>query len=645
MTSTTFLGPPITSVGAEGFVGDRFKLAGDWGTDSFELARDMVDALAGFGIEPLGIKPSDLSGNYALQVTAPEEPEVPRDVNFEGLGDPPEPPAIDLPSVPSAGTAPTFSKGPPTLNFGLRPQRFTQPAPSFKGDLIDVTGLIPDRPDLAFPSLPPLDDIAPPPKPSLIRDFEFDDSLRPVKDITLPDFEWMKEYEVIEYSSELLDEVRTEVSRMLKSGTGLPPAIEQMIFDRSRGREDAVSEQALMEALDDWASKGFSLPSGILDAKREKIRQEAQNRTSTLNRELTVYVHEKEIENLRFAIQQGVALESILGQLHVSQEQLKLQLATSIMEALMNRFRAEVDMYNADVNAFRVEAEIFRERVRAEMTKVELYRAELEAERLKGELNQQRVQLYRAQLEGISALVNIYNAEMQGAEIAARVNDGVLRNYGLELQAFSAQVQANAEQFRAYATEVEAEVSKVRGYEAETRAFSARVQGYAAQVESTMIQPRMEIEKARAEADVYRAEVSGFMSRVSAEQARVQGLVSAYQAKAGVFSSHAQMYTADVGAEVAQLRLNFENMRSGAEMNLKAEDMKLNEGLQRSAQLLEAMKGAAQAASQLAAASFSAVNASASVSESASAGNSWSDSYQRSQSTSASGELASKVSF
>lgn len=643
--ATTYIGPPITSVGAQGFVGDRFSLAGTWGTESFDLAREMIDNLSGFEIESLGITPANIAGNYSIQVSAPDAPDIPDDSDFTINDQLPSRPSIQLPTIPSAGTAPTFSRNAPNLQFGGRPQRFTQSAPNFKGSLINIQGLIPSRPNISFPQLPALDDIAPPPKPDVIRNFEFDESLRPVKDIDLPDLGWMQDYEIPEYSSGLLDEVRTEVSRMLKSGTGLPPAIEQMIFDRSRGREDAVSEQALMESLDDWASKGFSMPSGILDAKRERIRQESQNRASTLNRELTVYVHEKEIENLRFAIQQGVALESILIQLHTAQEQLKLQLATSIMEAMMNRFRAEVELYNADVNAFRIEAEIFRERIRAEMSKVELFRAELEAERLKGELNQQKVQLYRAELEGVEALVNVYATEMQGAEVASRVNDGLLRNYGLELQAYTSQIQANAEQFRAYAVEVEAETSKVRGYEAEVRAFSARTQAYAAGVEAQNIRPRLEIEKVRTEADVYRAEVSGFQAKVAAEQARVQGVLAAYQAKAGIFSSHAQIYSADIGAQAAQLRLNFENARADAELNLKAEDMKLNEGLQQSAQLLEAMRGASQAASQLAASSFSAVNASASVSESASAGNSWGNSYQRSQSTSAAGELSGSVTF
>lgn len=482
---------------------------------------------------------------------------------------------IEMPEMPEinvddfeidAGPVPEFSGIAPELDFGVAPSPERPPVPEPPDDLIDVNAYIPDTPDLEFPALPTLDELNLPEPPDINRNIEFDEELRPVKDITLPDLSLLEQHEIKEFTPELLEEVRTEVSRMLKGGTGLPPAVEQMIFDRSRVREDAVSDEQMMDSLDDWASRGFSMPSGVLDAKREKLRQQRQDRAATLNRELTIYVHEKEIENLRFAIEQGVAAERLYFEIHLSTEQLKLQLASTIAEVLINRFRAEVELYNADVAAFRVEAEIFRELIRAELTKVELYRAEIEAERVRGEINSQRIEIYRGQLEGINSLVNVYATQMRAAEIVGRVNEGKLRNFGLEIQAFSSQIQANAEEFRAYVAQVQAETAKMNGFEAEVRAFSARTQAYATSVEAQAIEPRLRLEAERTRMQGYqtqgqiygtagqleitrtsegwRANTAAITEHFRAEAARFSALADGHRTDAAVHSAAAQVESA-----------------------------------------------------------------------------------------------------
>lgn len=91
-------------------------------------------------------------------------------------------------------------------------------------------------------------------------------------------------------------------------GTGIPADIERQIWDRARSREEEQVEKAADDAANEWAGRGFSIPPGALVGAVNKARSDANSKISTLSRDTAIKNIEIEIENIRFAVEQGVKL-------------------------------------------------------------------------------------------------------------------------------------------------------------------------------------------------------------------------------------------------------------------------------------------------------------------------------------------------
>lgn len=611
--------PPITSVGASDQVGKSFANAEKKGSEAYAVALSMIEELRSFEIGPVNFDTSFTVSSAMLDgFQAPSIPDRPNLSDAFDFDVPDDPGFTDV-SVPSFGSAPTFNKEAPTLSFSGKPAPFSGQVPDDAPELFPLT--LPDSPDIEFPELPTFESLNLPAPPD-ITEHTFNET-RPIFNEEVPDADKEFDYAFTEYSSALLDQTRDEVSRMLQGGTGLPPAIEQMIFDRSRGREDSTAEKAVMEAMDEYGARGFSLPSGIMDARVREARQRNQEQSNALNRELTIQVHQAEIENLRFAVQQGIALENILTQLHIQSEQIQLQAAQTVVQLALDVFRARVEVYNAEVQAYRADAEVFAQLIRAEISKVEVYRAQLEGERVKGELNQQKLDLYRSRLESLNTLVAVYTSEVNAANTVAQTNETLIRGYASRIDAFRSEVQAKESEFNAWSASIQGELGKIQGYEAETRAFSARTSAYEAGVRAESMEPQIKIERERLKAQQFQARIEGARAEIAAESERVRSLASLYNADASIYAASGQVAASEADANTRQFQAKLQERIATSEQALKNAELEINQLVSLTQQVVQSKQGASQAASQLAAASWSAINASASISERGSATNSW----------------------
>src|SRR5690606_8254268 len=113
------------------------------------------------------------------------------------------------------------------------------------------------------------------------------------------------------YESELLDDLMLQVRSMMAGGTGLPAAVEDALFSRARERLSAETQRAVQEAFDTWAGRGFSMPPGMLTKAVSVAQEEGRLKAAELNRDILVEAAKWEIENIRFAVQQGMALEQL----------------------------------------------------------------------------------------------------------------------------------------------------------------------------------------------------------------------------------------------------------------------------------------------------------------------------------------------
>lgn len=94
-----------------------------------------------------------------------------------------------------------------------------------------------------------------------------------------------------------------------EGGTGVPVHIERAIWDRDRSRYDQQVLRGEQEVMNVWASRGFPLPPGAATRQMAQVRQDAFDKLQDRSREIAIEAAKLEIENVRFAIQQGASLQ------------------------------------------------------------------------------------------------------------------------------------------------------------------------------------------------------------------------------------------------------------------------------------------------------------------------------------------------
>lgn len=96
------------------------------------------------------------------------------------------------------------------------------------------------------------------------------------------------------------------VNTITNGGTGINAAVEDQIWQRGRDRVVNDGKRAESQTLNDFASRGFSLPPGALAARLQEIRFEQLGKTQELSRDVAIEQAKIEIETLRFAIEQAI---------------------------------------------------------------------------------------------------------------------------------------------------------------------------------------------------------------------------------------------------------------------------------------------------------------------------------------------------
>lgn len=96
------------------------------------------------------------------------------------------------------------------------------------------------------------------------------------------------------------------VNSITGGGTGIPLEVEEQLWQRGRDRVIADGGRAESQVLNDFASRGFSLPSGVMAARLQEIRFEQLGKTQELSRDAAIKQADMTVENLRFAVEQAI---------------------------------------------------------------------------------------------------------------------------------------------------------------------------------------------------------------------------------------------------------------------------------------------------------------------------------------------------
>ena len=91
-------------------------------------------------------------------------------------------------------------------------------------------------------------------------------------------------------------------------GTGLSPRVEQALYSRGKERLTEEAFRTETEAMTLFASRGFSLPQGVLFAKVQEAQQFAFDKAGDLARDVLVENTKISVETVKFAVQQATQI-------------------------------------------------------------------------------------------------------------------------------------------------------------------------------------------------------------------------------------------------------------------------------------------------------------------------------------------------
>ena len=558
---------------------------------------------------------SDAPKFSPIQMSKPELPvfqsidSLLSELNLDDLNMPDAPvmPTIELPSAPGMINIPLPEK--PQIDTNV----VVPDAPVLNLPEMDALKQI-EIPEFVFPELPDFNGVPP-----------------STGEISVPDvfIDWQEP----EYESEVLDDLGKYISDGIKKGgLGLPAEIEEALFNRSRSRESRETSRAVQEVVNDWATRNFSMPPGMLVKQVSTIREQGQARASELNRDILIEATKMEIEQIRFLVQQGMALEQLTTNIFNNFANRMFEVARFNAESLISVFNAKIAFFNAQNESFKVLSDVYRVKLDGAIAKLTAYKTAVDAQAAVGQINEQYVQVYKAKMDAVLSNVEIYKAVVQGASVRAEVIKNQFDSYRADVQAYSEQINAEKVKVEAYEAQIRGETSKAGLFDAQARAYASTIQGVQAKanVKGQQIQLKMEaarvwIGKYQADLEAYKAELQANLSEVQQNTAAFSAEVDAWRATAGMEVSQAEM----------QSRYADMNTRTNiayAEMQLKEYETKMQKAIQEANIALESAKAMGQYTAQLAAGAMSAAHVSASISGSGSASTSHSTSDSKSES-------------
>lgn len=601
--------PTIFGDGAYAIVASGWDMFSTIANSAVGLAQNQINTLNDFYIEPPFFSVNFETPSGLTAFDTPSEPERPSGLEYSA-------PTLTAMTVFEDIEDPDFEDfrerkpdAPPTrYSTGHAPGNLSVDAPGDAPEITEIT--LPEESEYPTYTLDDLFDINMPTEIPVISDIEFLGE-RPEFDFDPPagGFAFVE----VEYTSALLDQVKTKLGAMITGGTGLPAAIEQALFDRARVREDMLAAKVVQETIEEFSSRGLSEPSGVLAKRVDQVRQVNYDKASSLSRDIEIENKKIEIESLRFAVTQSIALEQILIGVHMQIMQRAFEVNKYILDSAIAIFNARVQQYNATVQLYLADAQVYRDRVQAEIAKVQIYQAQIEAQKTIAQTNQILINAYEAKLRSVAQLVDIYKSRLEAARTTAEIDRIRIEAFRAEVESYSAQVRAYAVQWEGFRSRVEADKLQFESYDIAVRAYATQVTAWAEQEKMKIARRSSDIELRDLDIKVYVTQLEFMKTQIQAEQGRLASLAGIYQSDAEIYRAKGQIESSRTETNNRAYGLAVETERSRTETALKEAEIKITNAINSANLLLRAKETASQATSQLAGASMSAVHLAAQV--------------------------------
>lgn len=602
----------VTPIGVAGPVFNQVTLMNNRVNTLLGTTLDLADQLATYQIANLSfnVDPTDVQ-TYAIRdiVFSPSDFD---DVDTSGDMTVPDAPSTsiddlplpdDAPPTPGDAPIPTIPGAPTAYHptFGATPTPIFPTTPTYE----DLTAGVP---------LPELYPITLPSPPAVDFGIPFT-ATPPVFDAVAPDAHDF-DYTEQAYDPLLVSEIKTAIQSMLAGTSGLPRVVEDALWARQAEREAEQAQNAVQDALADFASRGHTMPSGPLQSKLMQVRQNSQNQKNTLGRDVMVRIHETLIDQFKFGVAQGIALESAWIGLYSDVQNRRLQAAQVAVNIAIQVYNALVAQYQAQAAVYKTEADVYASRIQAELAKLQGYAEQIRAQQLVGEINQQLVALYTARLSAIETNVRVYVAEITAYREQVDAERLKLDTFRTSIEVENSKLQASQQEINIWSGQVQGQNLIQQAYATRTQAYLGNVQAWRAKYEAQVERQRGQIAVAEAETARYVALVNALRTKFEAMLQKGQLVVSNNAAKLQRYQAEGQVAASYNSALSEKIRmLNAANAQN-TEIALKNGEINAQNGLAAVQSVLQALEHATQVLAQLTASFASNVNMNMQVSDS-----------------------------
>lgn len=580
--------------------------------DSYQMAVAQVDGLNGFEI-PFHTWDASFSATGELSgFNRPTRPDlIPIAVQDLSTAVPDAPTVTLGPlTIEAAPVEPTALASPPEFMIPAAPGELSAARPGAAPVMTLPT--LPDAPVLVDPDAPLLVEVTLPDVPDVtITTF---DEIAPIFDAPVPSEHL--EFNEQAYVSSLLDQTKAQVAAMMSGEYYLPEAVARALWDRAVSRDDASALKLEQGAREQFSTRGFDQPNGILAGQLFEVRQANRGKRSELNREVYIQEETVAVENLKFAVQQGIQLETTMLQAHLTIEGRRFDLAVKIKDVAVAVFNARVTQYNAVVSAYNARIEAYKAYLDGLRAEVDIYRAQVDAAKVKGEINEQRVRAYAEQIRAQLARAEMYRAQIEGFKATVDAERAKIEGFSAEVDAYRGVVDAYGTEWNAYKTRLEGEAEKGKMYETLARVYGSRVEVF-----QTKAQVRIAEHQANQQANdallrQHEAQIKSVLARLETVRAVIAGQTAQNEASARMYEADARIESTAVDADSRAFDAQTKRSETAVTLALRDAEMQLSQLSTRTGLLLRAMESGSQASSQLASSAFSAMNFSAGVSSS-----------------------------
>lgn len=527
------------------------------------------------------------------------------------------PPTLTLPTQPSQMAA--FLDAPPVINTNIT---FPEPPSALINPIFDAPVLVervePVKPQTMLPSFDAAMPVGLPDAPTDLT-ASFEAAYREAAPSTIAMLNGQVDAMLTKHNPryhEQMARIEIQLAKYMEGGTGLSLFVENAIYERARGKNDAEARRTRDAGYQDAASRGFTLPTGALMSLIQRARQAGADNNAVAGREIVVMQAEMEQRNLQFAITTSTSLRTAMLSAALNHHQnlisingQALDYAKTTLSSIIEVYNIAVKAYSAKLDAYKAEAAVYEVRLKASLAGIELFKAEIDALQALANVDKAKIDVFRARIDSLTAVSNVYRSQIEAVQGRALLEKLKLEVFQSRVQAYTAQVQGKNAEWQGYSHAIDGQTALAKIFDIQVSAYGAQVNGYKAGIEAKteVIKAAALTNKARAEQ--YSATLSGYSAVVQArgEVARTKLENNRQDIIAFQAQTQAAVANSQVGIEYYKAVSNI--AITNAEMQMKAQIQSSENQTKFGATIANLSEAQGKTYASLAAAAMSGMNA------------------------------------